>query len=162
MVPTLLKQYAAYDLWANKRFVDRLLEESEEVLDRNVPSSFPSLRATMLHIRNAEHVWTAQLKNEKYAWPAEASTAIENLIHHSTILHDHVQGMNENDLIEQITYSDLRGNAHAQPAWELVMHCFNHSTQHRGQLITMMRALGMERIPANDLVVYQRQIKASF
>lgn len=157
----LLKQYAAYDLWANRNFVDRLSQENDEILDRNIPSSFPSLRATILHIRNAEHVWTMRLKKEEYSWPAEPSTAIDNLIHHSTVLHDHVQAMNESGLIEQITYSDLRGNIHKQPAWELVMHCFNHGTQHRGQLITMMRAVGLDRIPANDLVNYQRQLKAT-
>jgi uncharacterized damage-inducible protein DinB len=46
-----------------------------------------------------------------------------------------------------------------QPAWQLILHCLNHSTQHRGQLISQMRALGMEDIPANDLVVYQRTLE---
>jgi uncharacterized damage-inducible protein DinB len=39
------------------------------------------------------------------------------------------------------------------------LHCFNHSTQHRGQLITMMRTLGLDRIPATDLIVYQRSLR---
>jgi uncharacterized damage-inducible protein DinB len=38
----------------------------------------------------------------------------------------------------------------------MLLHCFNHSTQHRGQVITMMRTVGLVDIPANDLVVFQR------
>jgi uncharacterized damage-inducible protein DinB len=53
-------------------------------------------------------------------------------------------------------YPDLRGNLHRQPVWQLLLHCFNHSTQHRGQVITLMRTLGLGDIPANDLVVFQR------
>ena len=54
------------------------------------------------------------------------------------------------------TYRDLRGNAHRQSAWQMIMHCCNHSTQHRGQLITQMRQLGLEEIPATDLVRFWR------
>ncbi len=158
----LLRQYAAYDVWGNKQFVDRLIGESEAVLDRHVSSSFPSLRATLMHIRDAENAWRCRLKNEKAAWPAESSTSIDTLMHYSSLLHDHVDQMRDEDLLRTIAYTDLRGNEYRQPAWEMIMHCFNHSTQHRGQLITMMRALEMDRIPSNDLARFQRELKANF
>jgi uncharacterized damage-inducible protein DinB len=72
--------------------------------------------------------------------------------------HALVVGMDEVALRAVISYADLKGRVHAQPAWQLVLHCINHGTQHRGQLITQMRVLGLEAIPANDLVVYQRTL----
>ena len=52
----LIAHYADYDQWANARLVERLMREPAAVLDAPVKSSFPSLRDTLMHIRNAEHV----------------------------------------------------------------------------------------------------------
>jgi uncharacterized damage-inducible protein DinB len=71
-----------------------------------------------------------------------------------------VHGMDYEAGIREVIYKDLKGNEYRQPAWQLLMHCFNHGTQHRAQLITMMRTLGSKEIPANDMVVYQRQSMA--
>jgi uncharacterized damage-inducible protein DinB len=154
----LLDHYAEYDRWANTRFVERLATEGDAVLDRPVPSSFPTLRATLLHIRNAEATWTARLQNATCPWPAEEERAIASLLKYTMALQDLVHGYDPNDLAQTVTYHDLRGNAHAQPRWQMLLHCFNHSTQHRGQLISMMRALELDAIPANDLVVFQRSL----
>jgi uncharacterized damage-inducible protein DinB len=159
-IKVIITQLAAYDMWACRRFVDRLAKEDPAVLDRPVPNSFPSLRATLLHIRDAEHVWLCRLKGEKHSWPAEASTEIGTLPDHCQKLHDHVMALEEEHLLKEVVYADLRGNTYRQPAWQLLLHCFNHGTQHRGQLITMMRTLELKDIPANDLVVFQRQSMA--
>lgn len=157
-IKPLLDQYADYDLWANSRFVRRLQHEPDEVLDHHVPSSFPSLRATILHIRDAENAWLCRLTGIMAAWPAEEANAIDGLVKYSARLRDLIHGMDEDSLLADRTYKDLRGNQHTQPAWQMLMHCLNHSTQHRGQLITIMRSLGLEDIPANDLVAYQRTL----
>jgi uncharacterized damage-inducible protein DinB len=155
----LLRHLAAYNLWANTRFVERLAKEPDEVLDRHVESSFPSLRSTLMHIRNAENTWWCRIHDVPFQWPAEANERPENLLVYSKRLKDHVQGCNAGDMERTIVYADLRGNRHEQAQWEILLHCFNHSTQHRGQLITMMRALALGDIPANDLVVHQRALR---
>lgn len=154
----LLDHIADYDRWANTRFIERLTNESDVVLDRTVPSSFPSLRATVLHMRDAEAIWLARLNGTSGQWPAEPSDSIRTLIPHTERLREWVHGTEEARLNERVTYHDLRGHPHTQERWQMLLHCFNHSTQHRGQLITMMRALELDRIPANDLVAYQRSL----
>lgn len=156
----LLKQYADYDRWANVRFVERLQREPETILDQAVASSFPSLRATILHIRNAEHVWWCRLSGQAPLWPASSDPSIATLIPQSDALRQLVHELDPAAFNEVHSYTDMRGLQHRQPAWMMILHCFNHSTQHRGQLITMMRALGLQEIPANDLVVYQRSLIA--
>jgi uncharacterized damage-inducible protein DinB len=154
----LLTRYASYDLWANTRYVERLQQEDDGLLDREAPGSFPSLRATLLHIRDAHNIWLCRLKGKAYSWPAEPSTAITTLIDHSKRIVEYVNSLHEEDVLGEVVYKDLRGNEYRQPAWQLLMHCFNHGTQHRGQVITMMRALGLEQIPSNDMVVYLRTL----
>lgn len=158
-IKPLLDQLAGYTLWANTRFVDRLRREPDEVLDRPVASSFPSLRATMLHIRDAENAWTHRLlRITPVPWPAEDGRDVASLLTYTRRLHDLVLALDAVAVQEVVEYRDLRGNRHEQVCWQMLLHCFNHGTQHRGQLITMMRALGLEGPPANDLIVYQRSL----
>ena len=154
----LLDHYADYDRWANTRFVERLIGEIPAVLDAHAPRSFSSLRATLLHIRDAENAWWGRITGTSTTWPAEDSQEIVSVVRHAERFNALVHELDEAGLMENRTYKDLRGNAHVQPVWQMVMHCLNHSTQHRGQLITQMRSLGLADIPANDLVVYQRSL----
>lgn len=158
-VKHVIDQYAAYDRWANTRVLERLSREPEALCDAPVKSSFPSLRATLLHIRDAEHVWLCRIMGVPHNWPAETDGALSTLVKHNTRLVEHVHGMQAADLERVCTYHDLKGNAHGQPAWQMLMHCFNHASYHRGQVVTMMRQLGLEGIPALDLVVYQRSLQ---
>ena len=155
----LIDLTSAYDLWANTLFVRRLDREPDELLDRATPSSFPSLRKTILHVRDADAAWLNRLLGLPQQWPAEDDITIGNLLTHSSRMRDHVAGMKPAAMEKIHAYQDLRGNTHQQPAWQMLQHCFNHSTYHRGQLITMMHALGMEEVPHSDMVIYHRSLK---
>lgn len=154
----LITHYADYDQWANTRLVERLMREPDAVLDAPVKSSFPSIRNTLMHIRNAEHVWLQRLLGLRHNWPAEADSSLAMLLKHNELLVTHVRSLDGPALDRICTYNDLRGNAHEQPVWQMLMHCFNHSSYHRGQVITMMRALDLSDVPATDLIVYQRSL----
>lgn len=155
-ITTLIHEYAAYDQWANARFIERLSQEDAVILDAPTPSSFPTLRKTLLHIRDAEHAWSSRLLGTTPSWPAEEGIGVETVMAHVARFHDLVRSYGDAELLGERTYQDLKGRTHTSVVWRMVMHCMNHSTQHRGQLITMMRALGLPNIPANDLVVFQR------
>ena len=156
-IKPLIDQLAGYNRWANARFVERLQTEKEALLDQPLASSFPTLRDTVLHIRDAENAWTHRLQGiTPVPWPAEEDRMIISVLKYSDRLSEIVQAADEDWLLESAAYHDLRGNRHEQVRWQMLLHCFNHGTQHRGQLITMMRALGLTSIPANDLIVFQR------
>lgn len=157
-IKPLLDQYAAYDRWAQTRFVERLSREDDAVLDAPATSSFPSLRATLMHMRNAENTWRGRLIGEPTTWPAEASTDIATVLSHTQRFHDLVQSMQDDDLLRIMTYHDLRGNPHEQVAWQMIMHALNHNSYHRGQVVTQMRMLGLDEVPNTDLVAFQRTL----
>lgn len=152
----LIDEYAAYDLWANTRILARLSREPETILDLHVKSSFPSLRATLMHIRDAENAWRQRMSGEPQQWPAEESSSTDTFLPHVTRIRDFVRSLTLEQLMGEAVYADLRGNEHRQPRYQALMHCFNHSTYHRGQLVTMMRQLDLGDIPALDLIAYQR------
>jgi uncharacterized damage-inducible protein DinB len=62
----------------------------------------------------------------------------------------------EHDTQRIVTYKDLKGNEYSQPLWQMMQHLVNHSTYHRGQVVTMLRQLGAKPI-GMDLVVFYRE-----
>ena len=155
----MIRHYADYGLWANTRFVERLQVEPDDVLDRPAGGSFPTLRATLLHIRDAENTWWGRLTGTPTSWPAVPETSLDSVMPVCIRFHALVTRLEEIALRSMGCYADLKGRTHQQPAWQMVLHCINHGTQHRGQLITQMRLLGLNDVPANDLVVYQRSLQ---
>ncbi|MCB0793636.1 MAG: hypothetical protein KDB88_02770 [Flavobacteriales bacterium] len=151
-----IHQFADYDRWATVRLLDRSMELGEGHLDAPATSSFGTLRLTWMHIRDACHVWYCRLIGQVHRWPAEESSGMESVLRYVDPFHNLVVGMDPRALQQVVRYSDLAGNAYEQPAWQLILHCLNHSTFHRGQVVTQLRQLGQDRIPRTDLVAYQR------
>jgi uncharacterized damage-inducible protein DinB len=55
-----------------------------------------------------------------------------------------------------IEYKTIKGETFATRAGEIALHVVNHSTFHRGQMITILRELGQENLPATDFIFYTR------
>ncbi|MCC6839219.1 MAG: hypothetical protein IT230_03590 [Flavobacteriales bacterium] len=154
----LIHQFAAYDLWANTRVVERLQREPEATLDRHVKSSFPSLRKSLLHIRDSGNVWYSRIFELA---PMVLEPRIGSLMHLSAALRDKVLLLDEGRLQEAVAYTDMKGRPFTQPRWQLLLHCYNHASYHRGQVITMMHQLDLGEVPNTDLVAYQRMLLAA-
>ena len=127
-----------------------------------IVSSFPSLRKTVYHIWDAEFIWLKRLSGESLSSGpsklfkgkfSEASEEIK-LINHSFI--EFVKKTEGEKLSSDFTYKNIEGKPFSNPVWESVLHCVNHSTYHRGQIVTMLRQLGITNIPSTDFISYCR------
>lgn len=153
----MIQRYTAYNLWANQQLADWLQAASEEKLSQKIESSFSSLKDTVIHIWNAEYLWLFTVKNESAdSSPARNfSGSKEDLLNGwlkaSEHFRDHVKSMSFEDL--QAHSPKFRGDEHTVIA-DMIHHCMNHSTYHRGQLITMGRQAGLEDPPRTDFIFY--------
>ena len=59
-----LINYTKYNLWANQKVCDFLKTLSEEQVNKEIISSFSSLKKTMLHIWDAQVIWQRRLQGE--------------------------------------------------------------------------------------------------
>lgn len=65
----ILQQYAQYNLWVNKRIIEALQKLSEENIDKEITSSFSSVRKTVYHVWSAEYIWLQRLQlTEQPVW----------------------------------------------------------------------------------------------
>lgn len=160
----ILLQFARYNIWANKRIIDTLLAiEDEEVLDKQVNSSFPSLRATVYHMWTAEFVWLQRLElTEQPVWIGkEFKGTFQEACHDwqrvSEVMLQFIERQYDDRGLEHVLqYYNSQKKSFKTPVYQILMHAFNHATYHRGQLITMMRELGIEKIPNTDFITFVR------
>ena len=158
----LLQQYAAYNTWANKRIVETANQLSEEQINKEIVSSFPSVYKTVLHMMEVENVWWQRLQLVEQTTPpgwftgnfAELS---KKLIELSQQWESWVQNANDANINHVFAWYNFKKEYFKEPVYKMLVHLFNHQTSHRGQLITMFRQLGVDKIPPTDFIVFARR-----
>jgi uncharacterized damage-inducible protein DinB len=161
-VKELLKQYASYNEWANQNLFDLILTLPEELVHKTVTSSFPTIHKTLLHVWDAESVWWQRLKLvEHTVWPSTVSEysikeAINNLQQQNKLWVEWIDDVREAALTHVFAHQNSKKEQFKQPVFEMLLHVFNHGTYHRGQVVTMLRELGVEKIPPTDFIVFSR------
>jgi uncharacterized damage-inducible protein DinB len=164
-VKALLEQYAAYNIWANQRLIDTILLLPEEKLQQPLISSFPSLHATLLHMWDAESIWWQRLKmHDNVSRPSEQFKGGTRdvgaaLLHQNKLWQSWIENASLAALEHVFHYQNSKKEKFRQPTFEMLLHLCNHATYHRGQLVTMLRNVGVESIPATDFIVYSRRKK---
>jgi len=149
----------AYNRWANGQVFAAAAGLSEEQLTQVIPSSFPSVHATLAHIVSTEWVWLRRWLGESPAsvppWVATADlpdlrlrlTAVES--EHDAFL----SNLTDAGLEQVISYRTLAGQPHEDRLSDTLRHAVNHSTYHRGQVATQFRQLAIAP-PATDFIAY--------
>jgi uncharacterized damage-inducible protein DinB len=156
-----MKNFSAYNLWANEQFAQWLGDLDEALISQEVVSSFSSIRATIFHLWHAEHGWMQALQEKDWKQPNNSDEGMSNemlissFLNNSKELDRFVQGLNDNALTKSVELSS--GNKEKRDA--ILLHVFNHSTFHRGQIITMARNLGVKDLPRTDYIFYLKMKK---
>lgn len=159
----LLKQLAAYNIWANQKIMEAILTLPEEKQKQELPSSFKSLYATLLHMLDAENIWWQRMKlNERITRPSEnfngnMKELCQGLLQQNHQWQDWVNNASDMALEHVFQYYNLKKENFKQPVYQMILHVFNHGTYHRGQLVNMLRQLGIEKIPQTDFIVWSRK-----
>lgn len=161
-LPVLLKNYCRYNCWANEQIINWLFEKPGELLEQPIASSFSSLRLTLLHIWDAELIWMNRLRGiPATSFPSDTFSGTleilkKSLLANSETLADFVSNRPDEFFQQQISYQNTKGKQFTTPNSEVLLHCIQHSTYHRGQLVTMARSLGLTDPPQTDYIAYVR------
>jgi uncharacterized damage-inducible protein DinB len=159
-----LIQYVQYNIWANERVVAALQNLPNETLQAPITSSFGGVFETLNHIYGAEVLWSKRLQGDspktfpKLDNPADLFKALPDA---SRNLLATAKAITEKQLKEKGTYYVFSAQTDfTTPRFEMLWHCINHSTFHRGQLVLMLRQLGYaEKLPSFDYIFYCRDLK---
>jgi uncharacterized damage-inducible protein DinB len=152
-----------YTVWANHRLMRAAATLSVEDFRRDLGSSHGGVRGTLVHVMGAEWIW---LERWKGVSPTRAfdEAEFENVIavrDRWTVIEEHraswLAGLRPEAAAAAIQFRTLAGNQEfVTPLWKLVQHLVNHSTYHRGQVVTLLRQLGAPAT-STDLLYFDRE-----
>jgi len=151
--------YANYNIWANDRLMADLLGQEESLLNQELEGSFPTIRATILHIWYAEAGWLSRLNGN--GWEASAVTGFsggtqELFVGWKATSEAFRDFVTEADLEEKTTF-EHKGQQYSIPGREVAQTVFNHGSYHRGQVVMMMRQLGISAVSQTDYIEWVRE-----
>jgi uncharacterized damage-inducible protein DinB len=161
----LMSNYADYNLWSNKTLVEWLKTKPAESLEKEIPSSFPGIIATIVHIWDTERFWLSILQEtppppsfRMNGYSGTSEEALSGIVEHSTAFSNYIRSSTDETLLQE-SYLDTPWVKGQLPKYEFVQHAFNHSTYHRGQVITIGRNLGFTDAPMTDYNFYNMVTK---
>lgn len=150
-----------YNRWAKNRLLTSLEPMKQDDFEKDLHSSHGGIRGTLLHMLNAENIWSSRLTGRAFQALDEAElkdlVAIKAKWDELDInLGESVNKFTDEQLQAPLEYQDMRGNKYSQPRIWALQQLFNHFTYHRGQIVAMQRQLGYQ--PVNtDLIGFYRE-----
>ncbi len=163
----LLLSFCRYNLWANQQIINTLQLLPPDIVDATVQNSFPSIRKTIYHMWDAQVIWLGRMQGISLTtWPsAEYGSDFAGFdlyfIRQCEDFINFVETRHESFFESICFYRAINGKEHQTRNGDIILHCMNHSTYHRGQLITMLRNLEVVELPTTDYIAYNRLVQES-
>lgn len=148
-----------YTEYANGLALDAAEKLTEEQRRYDFKSSHGSIHGTLAHMAGGEWIWLERWKGTSHSriWTADDFTDVAALRSRwrelETERRDLMGSLTEERLGQDLSYKNLKGEPFTFPLVEQMQHVVNHSTLHRGQVVGMIRQLGLQP-PAVDLLYY--------
>ena len=157
-----VRELFAYNAWANRRFFAALEPLPAESYFRDLKSSHGGLHGTLCHIVWAEQLWLNR-------WLAQPHPAVPQGRDLTTLAAAHARweaieterdaflaGLIERRLEETLAVRPSTGGEYLHTFREMFRHAVDHSSYHRGQLVTLLRQVGATP-PGTGLVAFYRE-----
>lgn len=152
----MINNYVVFNAWANQLIIERFQKEEIPLFKKEIPSSFKTIDLTMQHMVRTQKFWLAficQENTEHFDWsvkPSEPYITMKTLEEQSVLMKEKIALFSEEELQETL-WLNMSWAKNKLPRYEYILHVVNHSTFHRGQLITMARVVGItENLPGTD------------
>ena len=157
-----IRNLHAYNSWADNRIFDALAQLPEEQYLQDLKNSHGGIHTTLIHLVGAERVWLERWQGGEIS-PFLSTLGLKTLAEVKTIWEKvgydtakWLSSMTDKKLNETFTMKTQKGDAFTHVYWQAFQHLVNHSSYHRGQIVTMLRQLGAKP-PTTDLILFYRE-----
>ncbi len=149
----------SYNRWATYRLLEASRLLSMSAFARDLGTSHGSVRGTLVHTLWSEWIWL-----QRWRGVSPRQVFDENLFPDVGAIEtrwddverdreDFMDGLTDERLLATVSYENLQGQRWEYPLARTMQHVLNHSTYHRGQVVTLLRQLG-QTPPATDFLVF--------
>lgn len=156
------KTLHAFNAWASNKIFDAVVQIPTDAYMKDMKSSHGSIHGTLTHMVAAEKIWVSRMvgtPEAKLIDLDEVPTLADLKAIWERVGYDMAKflgTMTDKKLQETFTMSSPRGQVFSHMYWQAIQHVVDHSTYHRGQVITLMRQLGYVP-PTTGLMMFYRE-----
>lgn len=159
-----LQEWIEYHQWRVNKICDNLQQVDTLRFLQPVKGSFSTLSHLVGHVVSAESLWLARMNNElekfpKYEYfenPNIASSTWKEVNQRFT---KKLKSLTEKELLGTFSYSNSSGKTFQNTYQEALMHIFDHSTYHIGQIAWIMRNMDITPVSTNYIFyIREKQI----
>lgn len=157
-----VRELFAYNAWANRRIFAALRTVPGEAYFRDLKSSHGGLHGTLCHLVWAEQLWLnrwlgrpkpAVYQGKDLATLDAAARRWEEIERERATFFG---AFTDPRLDETVVVQPSTGGAFRHAFREMFAHAADHSSYHRGQIVTMLRQVGVAP-PNTGLIVFYRE-----
>lgn len=157
-----VRELFAYNAWANRRIFAALRTVPSEAYFRDLKSSHGGLHGTLSHLVWAEQLWLnrwmgrpkpAVYQGKDLATLDAAARRWEEIERERVTLLD---AFTDPRLDETVVVQPSTGGAFRHTFREMFRHAVDHSSYHRGQIVTMLRQVDVTP-PNTGLIAFYRE-----
>ncbi|TMU54884.1 DinB family protein [Flagellimonas algicola] len=143
-----LQQLFDYNFYSNKKLIEQCATMGK------VPEKSMQLFS---HILNAHHIWNHRIVGKPSEYTVWQLHSLEEWgdLHYENQRTSFEIIRNTDDFNQRIDYENSQGRTYANDLKDILFHIINHSTHHRGQILTDFRNSGIEPEPL-DYIFYKR------
>ena len=147
-----------YSGWASRKVLEAALALSPEDRARPMNVSHESIAKTLTHIYFGDAIWYSRIADPSYPVPPrDALPSLDFVVEEwprlQTKWEAWADAATDAEIARQVPFKSRFVGDAGLPAWQIVMHVVNHGTLHRGQIVGVLRQLGVKP-PATDIVFY--------
>src|SRR5262245_55366499 len=164
MTTAEIRHLFTYTEWANARVLAAAEKLPAEELLRDVRISYRSILGTLLHMAGADWMWLERWQGNspvgENVWARWTPNAARTLHQVRETWADanrrrsaYLDTVSDADLSREFEYRRFTGELYSLPLVQQMQHVVNHATLHRGQVVGMIRQLGVAP-PSTDLLFY--------
>lgn len=149
-----------YLFWAHERMMTAVSRLTPEEFTRDMKSSFPSIRDTLVHMMSVEWLslsrWHGVFPDSMLDPQAFPTIGVldERWSGIRRELRGYLGRVHKEHLNNLIIYRDLQGEEVRLPLYATMLQLVNHHNYHRGQITTLLRQLGHEPIETGLYLYY--------
>ena len=156
-----------YTEWANDLAYNASAKLADDELRCDRKISHGSIFGTLLHMAGAEWIWLERWQGRSPAgkaawslWTIDSCPDLETLdLRWSDVIGRRakfIAALDESRLMAELPFTLLNGDSSSLPLVGQMQHVVNPATLHRGQVVGMIRQLGIAP-PSTDLLFYLRR-----
>jgi uncharacterized damage-inducible protein DinB len=156
------KLLLAFNSWATQKIVDAVTSLPPDQVKMDMKASHGSILGTLTHLVGSEEIWISRLTGTPGSTaprPTEAAGVADLKKRWETAgfaVARWLGTLTDKKLQEPFSFTTMQGATYTHTFTQAIQHLVDHGTYHRGQIVVLLRQLGVKP-PSTGMIGFFRE-----